>query len=93
MDLDKHEEKFNYKSIIIGESFSKHLYPISENIPEILIPIGNIPIIEYLVYFLTSNNINENYLIVSKFCNEVEQYLNKYHKNRITIIRAENAKR
>ena len=93
MDDDRHEEKFENKAIIIGDSFSKHIYPISDELPEILLPIGNIPVIEYLLYFLTSNNINENYLIITKHCNEVEQYINKYHRNKLTVIRAENARR
>ena len=92
MEEDRLEEKFVNKAIIIGDSFSKHLYPINDDIPEILLPVGNIPIIEYLLYFLTSNNINENYLIITKHCSEVEQYINKYHRNKLTIVRAENAK-
>ena len=45
------------KAVIIGETFTRLLNPLTNDIPELLIPVCGIPLIEYMIDSLFSSNI------------------------------------
>ena len=47
------------KAVIIGETFTRLLNPLTNDIPELLIPVCGIPLIEYMIDSLFSSNIKE----------------------------------
>ena len=78
------------KAVIIGETFTKMLHPISSDIPELLLPICGIPIIEYYIDVLTTGNVKEIIICVKHHLNVVKQYIKTHHKKNVNIKVLEN---
>ena len=78
------------KAVIIGETFTKLLSPISDEIPLLLLPVCGIPIIEFMLDSLLTANVKEIIICVKFNGNKIENYFEKYHKNlNIKIIASE----
>ena len=69
------------KAVIIGETFTKLLSPISDDFPLLLLPVCGIPIIEYMLDSLLTANVKEIIICVKYNGNKIEDYFEKYHKN------------
>ena len=78
------------KAVFIGETFTKMLHPISSDIPELLLPICGIPIIEYYIDVLTTGNVKEIIICVKNHLNVVKQYIKTHHKKNVNIKVLEN---
>jgi hypothetical protein len=53
----KREQKL--QAILLADSFSKSFRPISSEIPKVLLPLVNVPMIEYTMEFLAQNGVEE----------------------------------
>ena len=73
------------KAVIIGDTFTNLFYPINEIIPEILMPVCSIPILEYMIDFLYSNSIIEIIICAKKNASQLDSYLKKYHRKNKNI--------
>ena len=75
------KEKQSYKeakAVIIGETFTSLLDPLTLDAPCLLLPICGIPIIELILNSLSS--IKEVFICINRYKTEIENYLKKYHK-------------
>ena len=81
------KEKNSLKAVIIADTFTKLLEPLDENISEVLLPLGNIPILEYMIDFLMSNSIKEIIICAKKNNRSLETYLKKHHKKSKNFIK------
>ena len=71
-----------HKAVIIGETFTKVLEPLTSDIPNLLLPIAGIPIIEFILNSLSSSNIFKEIIICVKNNGDIlDKYLKRYHKN------------
>ena len=77
MSKEKHSYK-EAKAIIIGETFTSLLDPLTLDTPCLLLPICGIPIIELILNSLSS--IKEVFICINRYKTEIENYLKKYHK-------------
>eukprot|EP00762_Andalucia_godoyi_P007223 ANDGO_08100.mRNA.1 putative translation initiation factor eIF-2B subunit epsilon len=68
----KPEEKLI--AIVLGDSFDVHFRPITTYVPRALIPLCNIPVLEYTLEFLAAAAVDE--IIV--FCVHLGQKINEY---------------
>ena len=68
------------KAIILAAGYSTRLYPLTENTPKPLLPIGGIPIIERILEKIRAvNGIDCIYIVTnSKFMAHFEEWLEKY---------------
>jgi translation initiation factor eIF-2B subunit epsilon len=73
------------KAIIIADSFTNLLNPINDVLPEVLLPICNIPILEYMLDFLFSNSIKEIIIVAKRHDQALSKYINKHYKKQKTI--------
>lgn len=73
------------KAVIIADTFTNLLHPLSENISEILLPVCSVPILEYMIDYLTSNSIKEIIICAKKNAKQLEGYLKKNHKKNKNI--------
>ena len=80
-----------HKAVIIGETFTRLLHPLTNDIPCLLLPICGIPIIEFMLDSLSSSSIIKEIIICIKdYQEQLDKYLKKYHKNlNIKIIQNE----
>lgn len=65
------------KAIILAGGKGKRLKPITDYIPKPLIPINNIPIIEWQIKYLKKFGINEVIICTGYKSEMIEDYLNK----------------
>ena len=77
--------KVERKAVIIADTFTSLFSPIHKEISECLIPICNIPIIEYMIDFLFSNSITEILICSAKNSDTLKSYLKKYHPKKPQI--------
>ena len=84
-DSKKIDYEESHKAVIIGETFTNYLLkPLTDDTPNLLLPICGIPIIELMLDSLSSSNIIKEIIICIKKENDakqIEKYLKKYHKN------------
>lgn len=81
------------KALIIGETFTSLLNPLTLDTPNLLLPICGIPIIEFMLDSLCSSSIIKEIIICVKKYRDYQQldkYLKRYHKHlNIKIIQNE----
>lgn len=61
-DEIKREQKL--QAILLADSFSKSFRPITLESPKVLLPLMNVPMLEYTIEFLAQNGVEE----VKLFC-------------------------
>ena len=92
-DNKKIDYEESRKAVIVGETFTSLLNPLTSDTPCLLLPICGIPIIEFMLDSLSSSSIIKEIIIIVKKLNDFEQldkYLKRYHKNlNIKIIQNE----
>ena len=95
-DSKKIDYEETHKAVIIGETFTTLLNPLTLDTPGLLLPICGIPLIEFMLDSLTSSSKIKEIIICIKKDNDLEQldkYIKKYHKNlNIKIIQSEEFK-
>ena len=71
-----------HKVVIIGETFTNILNPLTSDTPCLLLPLCGIPVIEFMLDSLSSSNIIKEIIICIKNNKDiVDKYLKRYHKN------------
>jgi len=56
-DEIKREQKL--QAILLADSFSKSFRPITLESPKVLLPLMNVPMLEYTIEFLAQNGVEE----------------------------------
>jgi translation initiation factor eIF-2B subunit epsilon len=86
--INDFNQKIERKALIIADTFTSLFSPINKDTSEALIPICNIPIIEYMFDFLFSNSITEIIICSAKNSDSLKSYLKKNHNknNQIKLI-------
>lgn len=64
------------KAIILAGGFGKRLKPITDYVPKPLVPIKNIPIIEWQIKYLKKFNVTEIIICTGYKTKMIESYLN-----------------
>ena len=80
MSKEKSREKFEYKeakAVIIGNTFTSLLDPLTIDTPYLLLPICGIPIIEIMLNSLAG--IKEIIICIKEHKKQMENYLKTYH--------------
>ena len=78
------EDQAGYKEakvVIIGETFTSLLDPLTIDTPCLLLPICGIPIIEFMLNSLSS--AKEIFICINKHKKQLKNYLEKYHKKQL----------
>ena len=71
-DLDDGEEPL--QAVLLADSFKKRLAPISYTTPKILLPICNVPIIEYTLELLVTAGVKDLYIVCSAHADKIQEY-------------------
>ena len=72
------EEKRDQKlqAILMADSFSKTFHPLSWDMPKVLFPLVNVPMLEYTVEFLAQNGVEEIFIVCVSHADQIEEYVN-----------------
>jgi len=77
------------KCILLCAGYATRMYPLTENFPKPLLDIKGKALIDYLIEDLESNNLIDEYIIVSnhKFINHFNDWKNNNkYKNKISLL-------
>ncbi|CCK68124.1 translation initiation factor eIF2B catalytic subunit epsilon KNAG_0A04520 [Huiozyma naganishii CBS 8797] len=65
------------QAVILTDSFETRFMPLTAVKPRCLLPLSNVPLIEYTLEFLATAGVSEVYLICSSHANQVDAYMEK----------------
>ncbi|OZJ02026.1 hypothetical protein BZG36_05388, partial [Bifiguratus adelaidae] len=94
---DKEEDKVR-QAIVLGDSFDERFMPITADIPRCLMPVCNVPVIEYTLELLAVADIKEVSVICKSQADAVREYISKSRWNRrnapfsIEVVEASEAR-
>ncbi|KAI8801232.1 nucleotide-diphospho-sugar transferase [Cladochytrium replicatum] len=82
------------QAVVVADSFNHRYRPLTLDKPRCLLPLANIPLIEYTLEFLAASDVDEIYIIVCAHAEQISGYLKdtkwkRMARPRIHIIVAE----
>lgn len=82
------KERDELTAVIIADSFTRSFWPITNDLPKVLMPLCNIPLLEYTLELVIRNNIKKVILFLSSQSPKVLEYIQtqKYRQVSITVI-------
>eukprot|EP00981_Chlorochromonas_danica_P012587 scaffold5178_cov229-Ochromonas_danica.AAC.3 len=75
------------QAILLADSFSKTFRPITLECPKVLLPLVNVPMLEYTVEFLAQNGVEEIFVFCASHADKVEKYVKERRWNHTVTIR------
>ncbi|KAH3660037.1 hypothetical protein OGAPHI_007242 [Ogataea philodendri] len=70
---DLEEQKI--QAVVLTDSFQTRFMPLTAIRPRCLLPLANVPLIEYTLEFLAQANVSEVYLMCCSHADQVQQYI------------------
>lgn len=64
-----------FQAIVLTDSFETRFMPLSSVKPRCLLPLANVPLIEYTLEFLARAGVNEVYLMCSSHADQIQNYI------------------
>ena len=71
------EQDDRLQAIVMADSFESRFMPLTAIKPRCLLPLANIPLIEYTLEFLAKAGINEVYLVCTAHADQIIEYIEK----------------
>ena len=75
------------QAILLADSFSKCFRPLTHTKPKVLLPLVNVPMIDYTIEFLASNGVEEIFVFCVWHASALQEYLHQSRWNKILTIR------
>ena len=63
------------QAVILADSFTKTFRPITLEQPKVLLPLANVPMIEYTLEFLAEAGVAEVFVFCCSHCEKVVEYI------------------
>lgn len=64
-----------FQAIVLTDSFETRFMPLTSVKPRCLLPLANVPLIEYTLEFLAKAGVNEVYLMCSSHADQIQEYI------------------
>jgi len=94
MDFQREEV---LQAVVLADSFTTTMRPITYEMPKVLLPLVNIPMIEYTLEFLVSSGVKQIFVVCCAHAKQVEDYIaaspriRKDDRLLVKVIRSENS--
>lgn len=75
------------QAVLLADSFSRNFRPITLECPKVLLPLVNIPMIEYTIEFLAQNGVEEIFIFCAWHAEKIEEYINRSRWPKLLSIR------
>ncbi|CCE62374.1 hypothetical protein TPHA_0C02200 [Tetrapisispora phaffii CBS 4417] len=69
------EQDDRLQAVVLTDSFETRFMPLSAVKPRCLLPLANIPLIEYTLEFLAKADVKEVYLVCSSHADQINEYI------------------
>lgn len=66
-----------FQAVVLTDSYETRFMPLTAIEPRCLLPLADIPLIEYTLEFLANTGVNEVYLVCSSHADKIQQYIDK----------------
>ncbi|CAK7895706.1 translation initiation factor eIF-2B subunit epsilon [[Candida] anglica] len=66
-----------FQAIVLTDSFETRFMPLTSIKPRCLLPLANVPLIEYTLEFLAKAGVNEVFLMCSSHADQISDYIDK----------------
>lgn len=66
-----------FQAIVLTDSFETRFMPLTAVKPRCLLPLANVPLIEYTLEFLAKAGVNEVYMMCSSHADQIDEYIQK----------------
>lgn len=63
------------QAVVLSDSFETHFNPFTLQRPRCLLPLANVPLIEYTLEYLASNRVEQVFVYCSAHTDQIEAYL------------------
>lgn len=83
---DELKEKDEIVAVLVADSFTRSFWPITYEIPKALIPLCNIPMIEYTLELLSLNKIKKVFIFCCSHAQKVIDYIESQKYPQLQII-------
>ncbi|KAI8921329.1 nucleotide-diphospho-sugar transferase [Powellomyces hirtus] len=85
------EQEETLQAVLVADSFNERFKPLTTDMPRCLMPLANVPLIEYTLEFLALSGVNEVIIICKAHSDAITEYIrnsrwNNSKKPRVTIV-------
>ena len=63
------------QAVVLADSFTEKFRPVTFEMPKVLMPLANVPMLEYTLEFLAAGGVQEIYIFCCAHADKVEQYV------------------
>ena len=63
------------QAVVLADSFATAFKPLTEKTPKALVPLGHVPMLEYTLEWLSSQGVEETYVLACAHAEMIDQYL------------------
>ena len=63
------------QAVVLADSFASHFRPVTFEMPKVLMPLANLPMIEYTLEFLAEGGVQEVFIFCCAHAEEVHRYV------------------
>jgi translation initiation factor eIF-2B subunit epsilon len=84
-ESDKREQKL--QAVLMADSFTSTFRPLSWEIPKVLMPLANVPMLEYTVEFLTQNGVEEILVVCVWHAKLVQKFVDNLVSTKNVAVR------
>ena len=69
------EQRDVLQAVVLADSFAKNFRPVTWTMPKVLMPLANVPMLEYTMEFLAAGGVQEIFIFCNAHADEVERYI------------------
>uniref|UniRef100_A0A6A7G7T2 Translation initiation factor eIF2B subunit epsilon n=1 Tax=Hirondellea gigas TaxID=1518452 RepID=A0A6A7G7T2_9CRUS len=63
------------QAVVLADSFNSRFVPITLETPKVLMPLVNVPLLDYTLEFLAAGEVKEIYILCHSHSNQIEEYI------------------
>ena len=63
------------QAVVLADSFANAFKPLTEKTPKALVPLGHVPMLEYTLEWLSSQGVEETYVLACAHAETIDEYL------------------
>ena len=78
------------QAVVLTDSFETRFSPLTATKPRCLLPLVNVPLIEYTMEFLANAGISEIFLVCSSHADQIQEYIEKSKWDATVILSLES---
>jgi len=88
-DLKDLEQKTKLQAVVFADSFTQQFRPITLETPKVLLPLVNVPMLDYSIEFLAGGGVEEIHVFARSHCDQVQEHLSQSKFARMETLKIE----